>query len=107
LRIRQRAEDFLMGLMKQGPRTTRDIWEAAKQQHLSQRTLDRARHRLDIRSVRVGAFTPQQTTYWLLPHQDLPPEVAQDETAFDLHALLRDQMNQLGERTPLDELDER
>jgi hypothetical protein len=42
-----------------------------------------------------------------LPHQDLPPEISKDDIAFDFNALLKVQLKQLGERTPLDEMEER
>ncbi len=106
-RARQRAMAFLESILKDGPRTTREIWKAAGPLHLSRATLHRARKRLKIRSIRVGLCKPEQTCYWLLPHQNLPPEVAKDEMVIDWEAMLREQMKQLGERSPLDEMEER
>jgi len=103
LRVRQRAQAFLSEFLKDGPRTSREIWEAAKKRHLSARTLDRARKRLEIRSVRVGAFTPEQTNYWLLPNQELPRDAGIDETTLELQAFFAEQERRFKGRTPLDE----
>ena len=41
LRIRMRAQAFLLDFLKNGPRNTREIWEAAQAHRFSRATLDR------------------------------------------------------------------
>jgi hypothetical protein len=57
-RPRERARHFLTALLKDGPRTTRQLWEAVRPERLTRRTLLRAKGELDIRSVRVWAGGP-------------------------------------------------
>jgi hypothetical protein len=61
-------------LLCEGPRTSREIWPEALRRGLSERTLERAKQELQVRSVRVWA-DGQHLSYWLLPGHDLPPEV--------------------------------
>jgi hypothetical protein len=71
---REQARDFLQGFLRDGPRTSRDIWHAALPKGLTERTLERAKQELSIRSVRVYP-DGQCMSYWLLPGQELPPSV--------------------------------
>jgi hypothetical protein len=105
--IRQRAEAFLQAFLKDGPRTTRDIWAAAQEQHVKARTLARARKHLQIRSVRVGVAKPEQTCYWLLPGQELPRGVGIDEGMRALDEWLLRLKEQYPGRNPLDDDEER
>jgi hypothetical protein len=95
---RERAREFLEGFLRDGPRTSRDIWTAALPLGLTERTLERVKQELAIRSVRLWA-DGQHLSYWLLPGQELPKTVK--GFAFDLN-------NWLAEKfptpTPLDEL---
>ena len=50
---RDRAVDFLTAFLADGPRTSREVWAAAQEQGLSERTIERAKHELAVRSVRV------------------------------------------------------
>ena len=103
LRIRMHAQEFLLDFLKDRPRTTREIWDAAKMLPFSARTLDRARKRLDICSVPVHVGTPQQISYWLLPNQDLPKDAGIDEPSLVVEAWLEELSKQYVKRTPLDE----
>jgi hypothetical protein len=70
---RERAKDFLSAFLKGGPRTSHEVWAAVQAEGLSERTLNRAKEDLSIRSERVrngGA----QLSYWLLENQYLPGE---------------------------------
>ena len=98
LRARMRAQDFLLAFLKDGPRTTREIWAAAEKHWFSRSTLDRARIRLKIESVQVNVATPQQTN-WLLPGQQLPGEVSDTPVLDDW---LRRWREQYPPQTPLD-----
>lgn len=68
---REQARKFLEGFLRDGPRTSREIWAAALPLGLTARTLDRAKQELSIRSVRVCP-AGQRLSYWLLPGQELP-----------------------------------
>ena len=101
LQRRMRAQDFLLEFLRDGPRTTRQIWDAAKLLPFSVSTLSRARKLLEIRSIRVHAFMPQQAYYWLLPGQKLPPGI--DDNASALESL-HEHLNKYNpDSTPLDD----
>jgi putative DNA primase/helicase len=74
---RDRARAFLAGLLETGPQTSRDIWTAAQKEGLTERTLERAKRELEVRSVRAWA-KGQRLSYWLLPSQRLPDTVTPD-----------------------------
>src|SRR5262249_46487380 len=72
-----RARDFLAAFLKDGPRTSREIWASSREQNLARRTLQRAMKLLEVRTESVCVEGMRQW-YWLLPHQrladHLPPE---------------------------------
>src|SRR5262249_31481040 len=72
-RPRDRAITFLNTFLAAGPRTARDIWQAAQDANLSERTLQRAQRQLGIRCRRV-CTNGQRVSYWLLRHQELPDD---------------------------------
>ncbi len=85
---RERAGEFLHAFLKDGPHTTREILAAARQQRLTARTLRRAKRDLEVRSVRAWAGG-QRLSYWLLPDQELPEGVTQDEIIPELEPWLK------------------
>jgi AAA domain len=99
---RDRARDFLEGFLEDGPRTTREVWEAAREQALSERTLNRAKADLSIRSGRVS-IAGRQLTYWLLPDQQLPSAQAPADDPDSLEPWLAPLRQQYPSPTPLDE----
>lgn len=99
---RDRARDFLLGFLEDGPCTAREVWQAAQGQGLSKRTLDRAKEELDIRSGRIGSGE-QQVNYWLLPDQDLPARPSTQEDASSLEPWLAPLRRQFPSPSPLDE----
>ena len=103
LRLRMEAQGFLLDFLKAGPRTTREIWEAVKMMPFSPRTLDRARKRLEIRSVQVNIGTLEQTNYWLLPGQELPTNKNINKASLDLQETLGKLAATWPVWTPLDE----
>jgi hypothetical protein len=103
LLLRLRAQEFLLNFLKDGPRNTREIWEAAKMLPFSARTLDRARKRLNVASVPVHVGAPQQTNYWLLPGQELPRDRGIDESTLAVDAMLGKLAQENPGLTPLDE----
>jgi hypothetical protein len=100
---RDRARDLLAALLADGPRTSREVWAAAQGHDLSERTIERAKHELAIRSVLVGAGAAR-LSYWLLPGQQLPDAVPPDDAPPDLEPWLAPLREQFPPSTPLDEL---
>jgi hypothetical protein len=92
------ACDFLARFLGEGPRTSREIWEAARKQGLSERTLYRARKELEV-EVQLVQEGATQLFYWLLPGQRLPTE-AED----DLEKWLAPLREKYPPSTPLDDL---
>jgi hypothetical protein len=78
---RDRAEHFLRTFLQDGPRTSRDIWAAARLEGLSEVTLERAKRLHEISSVRVWA-DGKRLSYWLLPGQHLP-EAEEDRNSLE------------------------
>ena len=96
------AKEFLAEVLKDGPLTSREIWEKAEPLGHSQRTLDRARAPLKIRTRRVHRDR-QKISYWLLPHQELPGHVA-DDPRDEIDESLRRMEELFPPATPLDDL---
>jgi hypothetical protein len=102
LRERDRARDFLAGFLEDGPRTSREVWAAAQEQRLSERTIERVKHELEIRSVRIAADGGPRT-YWLLKDQQGVPAVAETESD-SLEPWLAPLRERFPPPTPLDDL---
>lgn len=101
LRTRFRVQEFLLSFLKDGPRSTRDIWKAAQEHRFSKRTLDRARVSLNIRSTRVHTGKPDQTNYWVLPDHEITPAISDTP---DVDKWLRDWHERWSDNiTPLDD----
>jgi AAA domain len=98
-----RACDFLTGFLANGPRTSREVWADAQEQELSEKTVERAKHDLAIRSVRVYA-AGKRLSYWLLPGQLLPETAPPEDAPSDLEPWLAPLREQFPLSTPLDEL---
>lgn len=71
---REEACKILSDLLRDGPRTSREIGKLLREKGITKTTLKRAKLDLEIRSVRVWAGG-QRLCYWLLPHQELPLEL--------------------------------
>jgi hypothetical protein len=95
-----RACDFLAGLLAGGPRTSREVWAVAREQGLSERTVERE---LEVRSV-VAGWGARRLSYWLLPTQALPETVPPADTPPDLEPWLAPLREQFPPATPLDEM---
>jgi hypothetical protein len=100
---RDRAHDFLTTFLADGPRTSREVWAAAREQDLSERTLERAKHELAVRSVRV-CVGGKRLSYWLLPGQALPDTVPPEDSPLDLEPWLAPLREQFPASSPLDDL---
>jgi RecA-family ATPase len=98
---RERAAAFLEAFLKAGPRTSREVWAAAREQALSPRTLRRAKEQLDVVCKPLWVRGVQHS-YWLMPWQELPrPEP--DPATPDFDAQLAAQEAQYPSACPLDE----
>jgi RecA-family ATPase len=100
---RERSRDFLEEFLKDGPRTSREIWLAARKLDFSKRTMKRAKEELEIRSRRVHQGLTA-ISYWLLPGQKLPAHIPQAQVEADLEELLKPLREEFPPPTPLDEM---
>jgi hypothetical protein len=95
--------DFLTLLLADGPRTSREVWAAAQEEDLSERTINRAKRDLGIQSIRVVVEgTPH--SYWRLPGQQLPDTILPEDVPPDLEEWLEPLRRRFPPSTPLDEL---
>ncbi len=98
LRPVHRARDFLRTFLENGPRTVGDIWQGARKEGFSKRTLSRARNLLQIRTHWTRA-NGQCVTHWRLPHHN-PPSTAPPS----LEPWLAPLRERFPRSTPLDDL---
>ncbi len=98
-----RACRFLQSFLKDGPRTSRELWTAAQEEGLSDRTIQRAKIEMEIRSVWVS-LDKTPVSYWLLPGQELPATVPPEAAPPDLEPWLRPLRERFPPTTPLDDL---
>ncbi len=99
----QRARDFLRAFLKDGPKTARDIWQAAQEHELSRATLHRAKKTLHITATLV-VKDHVRNRYWLLPGQKLPPEIDPANDPDPVVAFRAAWREQYPEPTPIDNL---
>jgi hypothetical protein len=99
--LRELADEFLTAFLEDGPRTTDEIWDAAREEGLQRRTLQNARKLLKIDSVRVWNGQ-KQLTYWLLAGQKLPDTIPPEHRPDDIDDLFAG----VREQYPLDPLDD-
>src|SRR4029077_12398873 len=74
---RDAACDALAAFLAEGPKTSRHVWVMAEREGISERTLRWAKAVLDVRTKRAWA-EGRRLSYWLLPGQQLPPDVKTD-----------------------------
>jgi hypothetical protein len=101
--VGDRALEFLADLLIDGPKTSREVWIAAQEAGLSQRTIERAKRELDIRSPRV-MVDKKQICYWLLPTQKLGDTVPAGTAPVDLEPWLEPLRKEFPPSTPLDDM---
>lgn len=101
---RECARDFLLDCLRDGPRTTREIWAQGEMLGLSERTLRRAKDDLKVRLIETTT-DGKRATYWLLPRQELPPEVAPTQSDPEFWEMLEQLNKQYPRPTPLDDFE--
>jgi hypothetical protein len=101
---RSQAADFLTAYLRDGPRTSRDIWAAAKEHGHATATLRRAAREHEIRFRQVHTDT-ERATYWLLPNQEIPPIDGEPEEAAEFRRYLAELEKQYPPQCPLDDGD--
>jgi hypothetical protein len=96
---RERAKEFLIEFLKDGPRPTTEIWPEAQKLGLKLSTMNRARieAHIDNRPIYNGQ---QMLSYWLLPGQKLPNHLV-DGSVPDILELLQPMIDKYP-ITPLD-----
>jgi hypothetical protein len=72
------AGEFLLALLKKGPRPTVDIWPVAHRHGFSRTTLRRARKNVGVRILRTWTGN-RLLTYWHLPGQTIPEAIKSQE----------------------------
>ena len=73
---RERAQENIRLYLEEAPRLRDDVYEFAKDQKISERTLERIKQDLQIRSVRAPDGDGR-STFWLLPGR-LPAGVTEE-----------------------------
>jgi hypothetical protein len=97
------ARDFLAAALADGPLTSAELWERAREAGISDRTLYRARGPLEVRIIR--RFRDRRpVNYWLLRHQELPADAPHDPEIDAIDESLRRMAEEFPPANPLDEL---
>jgi hypothetical protein len=97
-----RAVAFLEKFLAEGPRTTKDVWEAAQKERLPKRTLQRAKAGLDISTERTNV-EGRAVNYWALPGQTVP---GSRTGCPELDQMIAELEKQFPPPNPLDAVDE-
>jgi hypothetical protein len=100
---RAEAVEFLADFLFEGPKTSREVWEVAKDRELSHRTIERAKAEMHIRSMRIW-HDGRQVRYWLLKGQELPESVPSEARPADLEPWIEPLRREFPPPTPLDEM---
>jgi hypothetical protein len=102
---RDRAVAFLQEFLRDGPRLSRDIYEAAREHAFAERTLLAARKKMGARFKAVWR-NGNRYHYWLLKGQEVPadpdPEPVSDSIA-EFRKALDEQIKKFPRPCPLDE----
>jgi hypothetical protein len=102
-RPRDQARELLTQLLCDGPRTSREIWAAAQEHGLAERTLYRAKQELEIKTQGVW-LDGQRLSYWLLRGQTLPADIPPQAVEPDLEPWMAPLREKYPGPTPLDDM---
>src|SRR5260370_9194514 len=100
---REEGREYLVGLLFEGPKTSREIWEDVEERGLSVRTINRAKDEMGIRSSRVW-IDRKQLSFWLMKDQKLPGTVPAEARPADLEPYLEPLRKEFPPPTPLDDM---
>ncbi len=99
---RDRARDFLSAFLNDGPRTSHEIWDAARKQGHSDITVRRAARKIPVDFRRVFCDGVQKT-YWLLPGQELSASAHAHKDNNDIWEAIAEQERRFPRPCPLDD----
>jgi hypothetical protein len=102
-RPHDQAREALTDWLRASPRTSQEIWAAAQQEGIAERTLNRAKKELDITSKRVRV-NGRTVSYWLLPGQELPADIPPEAVEPDLEPWMAPLREMFPAPTPLDDV---
>ena len=102
-RPRALARAALESFLRSGTHTSREVWDFARDQGITEKTLRRAKEDLEVRSMRVWA-NGRRLSYWLLKDQDLPENLTADPNEPDLEPWLAPIRADYPDPTPIDDL---
>jgi hypothetical protein len=94
-----RAMQMLEEMLRDGPRTANDLWDAARQQHIGIKTVEQAKSLLNISSSLLY-HDGRRHWWWFLPHQG-PPGAADDP--YSLEPWLKPMRDKYDPQCPLDD----
>ncbi len=101
----ERARAFLVEFLKAGPRLSDDVWRAAQELGLSDRTVGRAKPEAQVRCVRTWS-EGQCRSYWMLPGQQLPDGLVPEGGPRGLEKWLAPLRQEFPAANPLDDSDD-
>lgn len=96
----EEAIAFLQGFLPGNPKNSREVWVAAEERGIREKTIRRAYKRMPLRFVQRTQGN-DQLTYWLLPGQEPPPR----DPSTDLWPFFQEQLKRLSPASsPLDDV---
>jgi AAA domain len=102
---RDRAGQFLVEFLKDGPRLSREIWTTGRDRGLSDSAMKSAREQIGITYRRVYRNGVKRT-YWLLPGQELPAELGGPDPDNEWFKFIAEQEKEFPPPSPLDDDDD-
>ena len=98
----ERALDFLQLFLKDGPRTSKDVWDASRECCFSERTLNTAKAQLKITSKKCY-LNQRVVSFWLQPGQEVPTEATLHESEeYSIEQWLQPLREKYPPATPID-----
>jgi hypothetical protein len=99
-----RATEFLQVFLKDGPRISGEIWEAAGECCFGERTLGKAKKQLKVASKKCYV-NDRLVSYWLLPGQEIPAHTRLHESEeYSIEPYLEQLRQRYPPGTPIDHL---
>jgi hypothetical protein len=99
---RDRAAAFLRKLLHDGPRLSADVWAAAREHQLAEKTVRGAGKKIGVLHKHVHQSGTQRH-YWLFEGQELPPADPVPDDLAEFHRALAEQVKKFPASCPLDQ----